>query len=675
MFEEPAKSLNQFNIKRIMVARVLPMAIALVFVGCQLDPVTGPEQQTEPTGPGQQPEQQTVVAAIEKVVEIQEGVAVSLFSATDPDSPLDERLRAVAQKLTVLPTVTDAVAGADTIRVSYASGLEGGLLLLPEGSTRRGPTGRQLSIHGYRDLMEGSGDFLPATDATPPPVVANHKVLICAPLDNNLFEPQYAETGAAVADTFNRAKGRYFVTSEGPVRAPGFDVKYLDYTQCTLEELQQMSNYGTIVFSGHGMWGSHLLLGYRVDSRKFASLFDEYLWNVTVNVVNRAGIVTGTRTVTAITDHFVRGYSRSNPAGMDKARIVYAAACTSTQRRSALNDTDLVGAFTNNGSEGFYLGFDNTVSDRHADVTTRQFFASMVRPGGKSEASYVSIPNLIDPFFQLTPPLPPSLGIPPPATLTRHAGRGLHALRYSTPPSFGEPGTSTRAVISHQSYEMNRAITPLTLPLAVGFDGDLTYRLEPTVPGLTFDPVARTLSGTPTEEGTYHMTYEVVDADADKSVEDRDGLTFTIIINTGGSWGAVGFREATIANEKYGFFSAVNFFPDYVHSHGSGLTRYVNPECAEPRNHGDRCIWVPFSSRLSGLSNEQLSSRTYFRHGIYFGRGKCGAWAMRDPTYTAYFGSGDSIGEAQDDALRVCEERSTDAEDPCEVGISACNDL
>ncbi len=510
------------------------MAMALAFVGCQLNPVTRPEQRPNQPGPGQQPEQQTVVAAIEKVVKIQEGVAVALFSATDPDSPLDERLRAVAQKLTELPTVTDAVAGADTIRVSYASGLEGGLLYLPQGSTRRGPTGAQSSIHGFHiddidTVVEDSGEFLPATDVAPPPVVVNDNVLICAPLDNNVFEPQFAETGAAVANIFRNAKGRYLNSSEGAVRSPNFRVTYLDYTKCTLEQLQKMSDYGTIVFSGHGMWGSHLLLGYRVDSRTFASLSDGYLWNVTVNVINRAGIVTGTRTVTAITDHFVRHYIRNSQVGMNKGRIVFAAACTSTQDRTALvGDTDLVDAFNNNGSEDFYLGFDNNVDDQHADLTTRRFFQSMVVPGGESEASYTSIGNLVDPTRLLPPP---SLGIPPPATLTRHAGVRLHTLRYSTPPSFGEPGTSGRAEIEDQSYRKNTAITPQTLPLALGFDGDLTYRIEPTVPGLTFHPVARMLSGAPTEEGTYEMTYVVSDTDRDESPADTDSLTFTITVH------------------------------------------------------------------------------------------------------------------------------------------------
>ena len=45
-----------------------------------------------------------------------------------------------------------------------------------------------------------------------------------------------------------------------------------------------------------------------------------------------------------------------------------------------------------------------------------------------------------------------------------------------------------------------------------GGDGDLTYTLEPDVPGLMFDDVELTLSGTPTDLGVSELTYAAMDA-------------------------------------------------------------------------------------------------------------------------------------------------------------------
>ena len=77
------------------------------------------------------------------------------------------------------------------------------------------------------------------------------------------------------------------------------------------------------------------------------------------------------------------------------------------------------------------------------------------------------------------------------------------------------------------SFTENSRISAVTLPAASGGDGALTYSLAPSVPGLTFTPGTRRLSGTPTRAGTYRMTYTVADAD-----NDTDSLSFTISVNT-----------------------------------------------------------------------------------------------------------------------------------------------
>ena len=67
-----------------------------------------------------------------------------------------------------------------------------------------------------------------------------------------------------------------------------------------------------------------------------------------------------------------------------------------------------------------------------------------------------------------------------------------------------------------------------TLPVAMGGEKDLVYSLSPAVPGLTFDPATRVLSGTPTTPGTYPMSYTATDSATGGTME---SVTFTIVVN------------------------------------------------------------------------------------------------------------------------------------------------
>ena len=86
--------------------------------------------------------------------------------------------------------------------------------------------------------------------------------------------------------------------------------------------------------------------------------------------------------------------------------------------------------------------------------------------------------------------------------------------------------------IAPQAYTVGTAIAPLTLPQAYGGNGALTYTLTPEVPGLSFDPATRRLSGTPTQAGVYRMTYRAADSDANTADSDAAIRTFTIIVET-----------------------------------------------------------------------------------------------------------------------------------------------
>ena len=70
------------------------------------------------------------------------------------------------------------------------------------------------------------------------------------------------------------------------------------------------------------------------------------------------------------------------------------------------------------------------------------------------------------------------------------------------------PGRLILPAVTDQTYTVGTAITALTLPVASGGTGTVTYTLAGTVPlGLTFEPTTRVLSGTPTKAGVYSVTY------------------------------------------------------------------------------------------------------------------------------------------------------------------------
>ncbi len=87
--------------------------------------------------------------------------------------------------------------------------------------------------------------------------------------------------------------------------------------------------------------------------------------------------------------------------------------------------------------------------------------------------------------------------------------------------------------IDAQTYTVGTSIGTVTLPLATGGDGALTYTLAPPLPtGLTFTAADRTITGTPagTAQAATTYTYTVSDSDADISPADTDSVSFTITI-------------------------------------------------------------------------------------------------------------------------------------------------
>ena len=125
--------------------------------------------------------------------------------------------------------------------------------------------------------------------------------------------------------------------------------------------------------------------------------------------------------------------------------------------------------------------------------------------------------------------------------------------------------------VADQPYTVGEAITPLLLPEALGGNGPLRYELRPVVPGLTFDPAARTLRGTPGTAGTYAMTYRVSDADSNTSASDGDQLSFIITVREGDT--APRFAER-VADQPYTVGEAISplLLPEALG--GNGPLRY-----------------------------------------------------------------------------------------------------
>ena len=105
----------------------------------------------------------------------------------------------------------------------------------------------------------------------------------------------------------------------------------------------------------------------------------------------------------------------------------------------------------------------------------------------------------------------PSLSVSPPYSLPRFRGVIFTGGGFM-PGSF--PVFSTE--VDDEVVGINRAITPINLPQAQGGVGSLVYTLQTQggglPPGLVYNPSTRILSGTPTEEGIYPMTYRVTDS-------------------------------------------------------------------------------------------------------------------------------------------------------------------
>ena len=133
-----------------------------------------------------------------------------------------------------------------------------------------------------------------------------------------------------------------------------------------------------------------------------------------------------------------------------------------------------------------------------------------------------------------------------------------------------------------RTFQVGTAITTLTLPAATGADVALSYTLTPQVPGLTFDPATRQLSGTPTTRGTHTMTYTVTDNEGN-----TDSLSFTITV-----------AESDGDSDLSPVFSATGAPVDQTYSVGAEIDTLTLPEATG----GDGTLTYNLSPEVPGLT-------------------------------------------------------------------------
>ena len=117
-----------------------------------------------------------------------------------------------------------------------------------------------------------------------------------------------------------------------------------------------------------------------------------------------------------------------------------------------------------------------------------------------------------------------------------------------TGPSFGT------AAIDAQRYQAGEKIADLILPAATGGSGALTYSVEPAMGnGLTFNPLTRTVSGTPTAvTQTVLYRYKATDG-AGNTAQLRFSVTvFNVRVMADGmnledvQWGVLAYKDVTV---------------------------------------------------------------------------------------------------------------------------------
>ena len=162
--------------------------------------------------------------------------------------------------------------------------------------------------------------------------------------------------------------------------------------------------------------------------------------------------------------------------------------------------------------------------------------------------------------------------------------------------------------VADQTYAVGEVIEPLALPVATGGNGALSYTLVPAVPGLTFTPSTRTLTGTPTTAGSYRMTYRVADADENSADSDGDSHMFTITVQAApGPLDTAPSFAGSVADQTYAVGEVIEPLALPVATGGNGALSYT----LVPAVPG--LTFTPSTRTLTGTPTTARSYRMTYR--------------------------------------------------------------
>jgi hypothetical protein len=270
------------------------------------------------------------------------------------------------------PDVADAGISSDgvSIWIKYESGIDGGLMLNPEG-TRGGPPRRK----SRAQPIPAGEESLPARfpiPASPLPLalagddetVGNNRVLVW---DAYFHEFAPFDEGPFLRDLFQASN------------CPDFDVTYLQDAACTVASVNSFKNFGTIAMITHGAVGS-----------------DGKVVFLTYEVANAASIATNSVDIAAGRVAIWGSYFAIKPdkiaslPGSFERTVVYNGSCQSTANATMSN------AFIGGGA-GSYLGFSKVVNSDFAQSVAQQFFTEMVTNGDTASEAFATVTPTTDP--------------------------------------------------------------------------------------------------------------------------------------------------------------------------------------------------------------------------------------------------------------------------------------
>ena len=169
-----------------------------------------------------------------------------------------------------------------------------------------------------------------------------------------------------------------------------------------------------------------------------------------------------------------------------------------------------------------------------------------------------------------------------------------------------KPAFSSSSISNLPSEDVGIAIPTRALPAATGGNYGITYSVSYTRQGslsstdgmpanLSFSPSTRRISGTPNADGTFTITYKVVDGDSRTGAADEDSISFTITIaaNT-----APAFSSTTLSGTTQGLIqnSPMQALVLPAASGGNGAIVYADLSTALPTG----LSWSASTRTISG---------------------------------------------------------------------------